>query len=203
MPDKRQTVILDMVRVIESARCVAHTWLRQPSIARSRQFNQLVELRDCLAELRDYACRAIETSFEDRHGTLFQYCKLTVANQLLKDDIKFLEAEMSPIWHIPGKTLAPSLIASPLVDEKHPSPPIGACFLLDLLLSKADRAVLPGDLEEEFTTSQLPRYGVRGARFWFWTETVKVIAIRNPVFGWILVGGLVRIGEWIFRKIGS
>jgi hypothetical protein len=215
MPDSRQTEIteiLDMVRRLESARRVARTWLRQTPITRSRQFNQVVEVRDCLAELRDClvelrdgAGRAIEMSFydPDRWRNLFDYWRLKAAHHELIKDIRFLEAEISSSWHIPGKTLAPSPIASPLVDEKHPSPPIGACFLLDLLLSKADRAVLPGDLEEEFTTSVLPRYGVRGARFWFWTRTVSTIATRNPICRWVLVGGLVRIGEWIFRKIGS
>src|SRR5882724_11664343 len=63
-------------------------------------------------------------------------------------------------------------------------PPIGACFLLDLLLSKADREILPGDLEEEFATSILPKYGPKGARIWFWGEAVKTIARRNPVCRW-------------------
>jgi len=82
-------------------------------------------------------------------------------------------------------------------------PPIGACFLLDLILPKADREVIPDDLVEEFTTSIMEEYGVRRARFWFWTQTVRTIATRNPVCRWALVGGLARIGEWIFRRISS
>jgi hypothetical protein len=82
-------------------------------------------------------------------------------------------------------------------------PPSGACFLLNLLLAKADRDAIPGDLEEEFTNSILPKYGARRARFWFWTQTVRTIATRNPICRWSLVGGLVRIGEWIFRQIGG
>jgi hypothetical protein len=87
--------------------------------------------------------------------------------------------------------------------ERDMVPPIGACFLLDLILPKADREVIPDDLVEEFTTSILGEYGVRRARFWFWTQTVRTIATRNPVCRWALVGGLARIGEWILRKMGS
>jgi hypothetical protein len=58
-----------------------------------------------------------------------------------------------------------------------------------------------GDLEEEFTTSILPKYGARRACFWFWTQTVRTIATRNPVCR--SIGGLIRFGEWIFRQIGS
>jgi hypothetical protein len=82
-------------------------------------------------------------------------------------------------------------------------PPTGASFLLDLCLPKVDREVIPGDLAEEFTTCILPKYGVRRARLWFWMQTVRTVATRNPVCRWILVGRLVRIGEWIFRKIGG
>jgi hypothetical protein len=81
-------------------------------------------------------------------------------------------------------------------------PPTGACFLLDLFLSKADRKAIPGDLEEEFGT-KLAKNGPNRARLWFWGETVRTIATRNPICRSILVGGLMRLGEWIFRKIGS
>jgi hypothetical protein len=98
--------------------------------------------------------------------------------------------------------LARALALAAARDEL-PNPPSGACFLLDVFLAKADRAVLAGDLREEFTTSILPKYGTKRARLWFWTQTVRTIATRNPVCRWILVGGLVRLGEWIFRKIGA
>jgi hypothetical protein len=82
-------------------------------------------------------------------------------------------------------------------------PPPEACFLLELLLAKADRKTVPGDLEEEFTTNILPKRGARRARFWFWTQTVQMIATRNPICRWLLIYGLARFGEWILRKIGS
>jgi hypothetical protein len=69
-------------------------------------------------------------------------------------------------------------------------------------LDKADRNVIPGDLEEEFR-SRLPKYSRAGACVWFWGETVRTIATRNRICRWILVGGLMRLGEWIFRQIGG
>jgi hypothetical protein len=81
-------------------------------------------------------------------------------------------------------------------------PPTWACFLLDLFLSKADRKAIPGDLEEEFR-ARLAQYGPTRARLWFWGETVRTIATRNPICRSVLVGGLMRLGEWIFRQIGS
>jgi hypothetical protein len=100
-----------------------------------------------------------------------------------------------------GYVEEPRLIVCSLVRAKR-APPTAAYFLLDLLLAEADRKAIPGDLVEEFATSILPKYGARGARLWFWTQTVRTIATRNPVCRWLLVGGLVRFGEWIFRAIG-
>lgn len=82
-------------------------------------------------------------------------------------------------------------------------PPIEALFLLDLLLSKADRKTVPGDLVEEFTTRILPTCGAKRARLWFWKQAVCTIATRNPLCRWILIGGLARVVEWIFRQIGG
>lgn len=90
----------------------------------------------------------------------------------------------------------------PLVTMETAVPPGLACFLLDLFLKKTDRPAWD-DLEEEFTTYWLPKYGGRRARFWFWKQTVKTIAYRNAVCRWVLVSGLVRFAEWILRQISS
>jgi hypothetical protein len=81
-------------------------------------------------------------------------------------------------------------------------PPTQARFLLDLLLSKADRDTIPGDREEEFRDI-LVKYGPTRARLWFWGEVLRTIATRNPICRWFLVNGLERLVEWIFRQIGS
>jgi hypothetical protein len=79
-------------------------------------------------------------------------------------------------------------------------PPTRALFLLELLLSKADRKTIPGDLVEEFTTSILPNYEAKRARIWFWKQTLWTIATRNLICRWLLVSGLLRIFEWIFHE---
>jgi hypothetical protein len=96
----------------------------------------------------------------------------------------------------------PELARSLFVRATHLAPPVSACFLLDLLLAKADRKVIPGDLEEEFG-ARLAKYGRRGAGLWFWGETMRTIASRNPICRWLLAGSLMRFGEWILRQIGS
>lgn len=81
-------------------------------------------------------------------------------------------------------------------------PPKSACFLLELFLAKADRDAIPGDMEEEFTTAILPKYGARRAHLWFWTQTLRTITTRNRVSRWLLVYGLIRLGEWFLRNSG-
>src|SRR5690242_7675674 len=66
-----------------------------------------------------------------------------------------------------------------------PRPPKGAAFLLRLLLASNDRQAIPGDLEEEYLTDILPRFGPRRAQLWFWTQTISTIAMRNPVCRWL------------------
>jgi hypothetical protein len=84
-----------------------------------------------------------------------------------------------------------------------PGPPVSAFFLLDLLLAKVDREVIPGDMEEEYRATKLPKYGPKGAGAWFWVETLRVVAVRNPVFRWILLAGLTRVGRWVMGLIGG
>jgi hypothetical protein len=82
------------------------------------------------------------------------------------------------------------------------APPTEARFLLDLLLPKADRDAIAGDREEDFR-AKLAEYGPRRARLWFWSETVRTIATRNPVCRWVLVYGLVRVLRMLLRMLGS
>jgi hypothetical protein len=72
------------------------------------------------------------------------------------------------------------------------TPPAQACFLLDRLLPRADRNGIRGDIEEEFKTRLAKDGPTRAGR---WQQT--------PVFRSVLVGGLMRLLEWIFRQIGS
>jgi hypothetical protein len=79
---------------------------------------------------------------------------------------------------------------------------LGAFLLLDLLLAKPDREVIPGDIEEEFR-AKVAKYGLRAARLWVWAETIRVIAHRNPICRWLLIAGLIRVGRWILRITGG
>lgn len=47
--------------------------------------------------------------------------------------------------------------------------------LLYLFLPKEQREHVPGDLEEEFTTIILPKFGPRFARFWYWWQVIRSI----------------------------
>lgn len=82
------------------------------------------------------------------------------------------------------------------------SRPASAVFLLYLLLSKSDRETIPGDLDEEFTTIILPKFGAPRALVWYWIQTIRTIAYRNVLCRWLLIGGgIVKVGEWITHKI--
>ena len=48
-------------------------------------------------------------------------------------------------------------------------------FLLYLFLSKEQRESLPGDLEEEFITVIVPKFGLRQAKLWYWSQVLRSI----------------------------
>jgi hypothetical protein len=50
--------------------------------------------------------------------------------------------------------------------------PIAASYLLELFLPKKQRESLIGDLEEEFESKILPKYGRRAAQIWFWKQAI-------------------------------
>jgi len=80
-------------------------------------------------------------------------------------------------------------------------PPLGAEQLLHLFLSKSDREELIGDLEEEYRTVILPRFGPRFARTWYWTQALRSIV---PMAWTRLIRlakmiAFLRIFRWIAR----
>lgn len=54
-----------------------------------------------------------------------------------------------------------------VMNDKRLLHPIWAEYLLYLLLPKADRDAVAGDLIEEFRVTIVPKFGARAARFWF------------------------------------
>lgn len=80
--------------------------------------------------------------------------------------------------------------------------PVRATYLLYTLLPKVDRQTIPGDLEEEFHTSILPKFGPRRAKIWYWTQTLTTIARCNPIVKWVFVGGgILKVFDWLTRRI--
>jgi putative ABC transport system permease protein len=63
------------------------------------------------------------------------------------------------------------------------APPRFAETLLRVFLSNEDAEVIAGDLEETFRTAVVPRPGTRSARFWYWRQTLSIIAahVLTPV----------------------
>jgi hypothetical protein len=47
------------------------------------------------------------------------------------------------------------------------------------------------------------KYGPTGGRLWFWGQTVRTIAVRNPVGRAVMVTGLKCLVEWMMRQIGG
>jgi hypothetical protein len=142
----------------------------------------------------------LNTAISDELSAVFLK-ELKHYNRLMGEALTALENSIEVLNGV--VTMKPVFTSSCIVPTKHPSPPVAACFLLDLLLSRADRQVVPGDLLEEFTTSILPKYGAKRAHIWFWKQTICTLAWRNPICRWLLMSGLVRAITWIFRQIVS
>ncbi|MPZ20331.1 MAG: hypothetical protein GEV06_20805, partial [Luteitalea sp.] len=65
-------------------------------------------------------------------------------------------------------------------------PPYLARWFLTRTLTGAARSAIVGDLDEEFTTSVLPRLGRRGARCWYWRQAIRSVTdhrLGRPL-GW-------------------
>ena len=76
--------------------------------------------------------------------------------------------------------------------------------LLYFFLSKEQRESLPGDLEEEYNTVIVPKFGVSYARKWYWQQVLSSIwpvflsrAKNLAVFAW-----MGKVAEWVYAKFG-
>ena len=80
--------------------------------------------------------------------------------------------------------------------SKEETPPKSAEFLLYLLLSHEDREALPGDLEEEYRTAILPKFGARRAVLWYWCQVIRSI--------WPVISGMVsKLVWWLIGRLTS
>ena len=100
---------------------------------------------------------------------------------------------------------------TPLVDasksqivSNRNDPPKRAEMLLHFCLPKRDRECMIGDLEEEYRTVILPKYGARVAARWYWWQAVRSVAAASGgrVRVWLSFGGLARAAGWIVEKFG-
>jgi hypothetical protein len=158
-----------------------------------------------LADLR-YKLRTqlFELRSEERNLLLREMGELQKKQAMLDQEIdRLLGQQLAPSTTVVTRVSRRHYVPKALLIATPPPPPKGACYLLDLLLAKADRETISGDLLEEFETSILPKYGPRRARFWFWAQAARAIAERNRLSRWVLVYGMGRVAEWIFKAIGS
>lgn len=87
------------------------------------------------------------------------------------------------------------------IAEKN-DPPKRTAMLLHFCLPKRDRECMIGDLEEEYRTVILPKYGTRVAVRWYWWQALRsvVAASGGRVRVWLSFGGLARAAGWIVEK---
>ena len=81
-------------------------------------------------------------------------------------------------------------------------PPKRAEMLLHFGLPKRDRECMIGDLEEEYRTVILPKYGAGVAARWYWWQAVRSVAAASGgrVRVWLSFGGFARAAGWIVEK---
>jgi len=92
------------------------------------------------------------------------------------------------------KDVKPANLLKAAVSAKPAAPPKTAEYLLYLLLSREDREAMPGDLEEEYWTVILPKFGSRRAKFWYCCQVARSV-------GPILIGALDQTVDWVIKKL--
>jgi hypothetical protein len=151
-----------------------------------------------------YLLEYTEFDYSRRRRALRAYCDQCTVDLGLKLKDRAMQVRLDNLRRRVGGVKPPPPVSSSRLSRSASAvPPKEACYLLALFLAKADREVIPGDLEEEFTTKVLPKHGARRARLWFWKQTVSAIVRRNPACRWLLVSGLGWVAELIFRKMSS
>ena len=69
-------------------------------------------------------------------------------------------------------------------------------YLLYLFLPREDCKALAGDLDEEYWTTILPKFGARRAVLWYWCQVVRSI--------WPVLSGTVsELVWWLMKRFTS
>jgi hypothetical protein len=73
--------------------------------------------------------------------------------------------------------------------------------LLFFFLPKKERDTLPGDLEEEYRTVIVPKFGFRVARAWYWWQAVSSVGpvLRRRAAKLVSIGTAL---DWIRQRVG-
>src|SRR3546814_2010143 len=84
------------------------------------------------------------------------------------------------------------------------APPQRAELVLRFALPKDQREYLIGDLEEEFRSEMVPKFGYRIAARWYWVQVLKAVA---AAFGarlrvWLGISALTSAVGWLVGKMG-
>jgi len=97
---------------------------------------------------------------------------------------------LDPWTHL--KTPQHGADTSPAVPYSRALPKLAEA-LLYLFLNKEQRVSVPGDLEEEFETVIVPKFGLHFARFWYWMQVLRSVGpllerrlIKAASFCWLV-----------------
>ena len=76
--------------------------------------------------------------------------------------------------------------------------------LLYIILPKSAREHLPGDLEEEYRTTILPKFGSRYAKIWYWKQAVGSIGpiIRSQLLKLLGFASVAKVAQWVSQRFG-
>lgn len=83
-------------------------------------------------------------------------------------------------------------------------PPLRAQKLLHFWLPKSSRDSLIGDLDEEFSTKIVPKFGIDSARWWYWKQTVFELAaaVMPKVKMLIAFAWFTKAAAWLYHRLG-
>lgn len=183
---------------------------RKKGLVRKAQVRQRILLSekglDCTPNTGAQMARRIPRSYAGVHITFNNYflAHPTIQSASLGEILEYLAAtntltprpsqssanEVNDL----GKTSTESELPEPSSESKASSPPaFGECMLL-LVLTKAERVNIPGDLEEEFR-GIAAKHGARYAKFWYYKQVAASAwpMIRKAIW----MGLLTWVGEWI------
>ncbi len=82
--------------------------------------------------------------------------------------------------------------------------PKSAEKLLYFILPKSAREHLPGDLEEEYRTKILPKFGPRYAKIWYWKQAVGSIGpiLRSQMLKLFGLASVAKVAQWVSQRFG-